>query len=247
MSGTTGLTLLRRAMGAPQPAQDFNPASIPGLIAQFDASQITGIADAAALSSWIDLSGNGNDMSQGTPANQPTYYSSTAGKTVNGKPAVWFNATSDRMAETLNTYTLNELTIFFVGASNGYTMVSAAANGGPQFRYNTTANLELVKAGVASLGVSTGTISTGTQHAVAVRYDQPNSSLKFYIDSATADTTLSVNTALSPSALVLGYNPADNGEWWNGPMCEVLIFDVPLADSDLANLFAYSRAKWATP
>lgn len=86
----------RRATYAPGSSGPFTPKSLPGLLAWYDASQIAA-ADNTPLAAWDDLSGNGFTMSQATAADQPTYYSSTAGKTVNGLPAVWFDGVDDVM------------------------------------------------------------------------------------------------------------------------------------------------------
>lgn len=59
------------------------------LLCWYDATQITGQADDSALTTWPDASGNGWTMTAAGNG-QITYYSSTAGKTVNGHPAVWF-------------------------------------------------------------------------------------------------------------------------------------------------------------
>lgn len=61
---------------------------LPGYSLWFDASQLVGLSDGQSMSSWPDLSGNGHNMSQSTPASQPTYYSSTVAHLINGHPAV---------------------------------------------------------------------------------------------------------------------------------------------------------------
>lgn len=61
---------------------------IPGYALWFDASQLVGLSDGQSLATWPDLSGNGHNMTQATPANQPTYYSSTVAHLINGHPAV---------------------------------------------------------------------------------------------------------------------------------------------------------------
>jgi len=46
------------------------------------------------VETWKDQSGNGNDATQATPANQPTIYTGGAIVKENGKPALYFNYTS---------------------------------------------------------------------------------------------------------------------------------------------------------
>lgn len=64
-------------------------ASTSALLARYDASQLKGLTDGEAITSWPDISGGGWTMS-GAGTGTITYYDSTAGKTVNGLPAVWF-------------------------------------------------------------------------------------------------------------------------------------------------------------
>jgi hypothetical protein len=68
----------------------FTPTSISGLYGWYDASQITGLSNGAAISQWNDLSGNAHHLVQATSGNQPTYLTNQQ----NGKPAVSFNGTS---------------------------------------------------------------------------------------------------------------------------------------------------------
>ena len=72
-------------------------APLAGYTAWWDASQITGFADGASLTSWADESGNGYAMTPNVWA-APTYYKTTSAKLVNGKPAVWFDGSTTGMA-----------------------------------------------------------------------------------------------------------------------------------------------------
>ena len=55
-------------------ATGFNPRSISGLAAWYDASAASSITlNGSTVSQWADLSGNGRNQSQATAASQPTY------------------------------------------------------------------------------------------------------------------------------------------------------------------------------
>jgi hypothetical protein len=56
-----------------------------------DADYIAGLADAAAVSSWADRSGQGLDVAQATGSKQPTYRVGV----LNGRPVVRFAGTDD--------------------------------------------------------------------------------------------------------------------------------------------------------
>ena len=240
-----GLTVARRSTYSPHPASG---GPVAGYTAWFDASQITGQADNTALSSWPDLSGNGNNLSQATGAAQPTYYSSTAGKTVNGKPAVWFDGTDDWMSAA-GSFTFSQATVFVVGypsSAGTVAMVgSDTANGPLEFRANSSDGLDVLKQNVANLASSTGTITTGTQHLVAVTIDQTGGAVTFYIDSTAAESHTGLSFSMGTGDLRVGSQAL--GEFWNGPIAELIVYTSVLNSTDVATNRADLKAKWGTP
>jgi hypothetical protein len=78
------------------------PAAPPvtGYASWYDAAQIAGVADGAALASWADLSANGNTVSQPTGTKQPLY--STSAHAINGHPGVWCSGTTYLFGNTPN-------------------------------------------------------------------------------------------------------------------------------------------------
>lgn len=236
----------RRASYAPHPSSSFTPASIPGLVAWYDASQISGQADNTALSSWPDLSGNGYNLSQATGVNQPTYYSSTAGKTVNGKPAVWFDGTDDYMQESTS-LTLQPASFFAVvkmttsGAAQA--IIGSEGNGPAEWRLNAN-KLDLLRQNVQDLGSSTGTVTDGSLAFVATTWS--GTAIVFYINSATADSTVSVTASMSGGVIELASN-THQAEWANGAFCEIAIYNNVVSSAAITQWHSYASAKWGTP
>lgn len=70
-----------------------NPLSLSGLVAWYDASQITGLTNGQAVATWPDLSGNGNDLTQGTAGFRPIYKTDI----LNGMPSVRGDGVDDRL------------------------------------------------------------------------------------------------------------------------------------------------------
>jgi hypothetical protein len=73
--------------------QRFLKAKSFGATASYDARLISGLSDAAAVSSWTDQSGNGYTASQAIAANQPSYRAGVFG----GQPSVRFDGSNDHL------------------------------------------------------------------------------------------------------------------------------------------------------
>lgn len=86
------------------------PDAVSGLAAWFKADALA-LADAAAVSSWTDSSGNARHATQGTGSKQPTYRTNV----VNSKPVVRFDGTDDVLETT--GFTLNQPETVFIVAT----------------------------------------------------------------------------------------------------------------------------------
>jgi hypothetical protein len=71
----------------------FSPTQIAGLKLWLKADSMS-LADGTAISTWSDQSGNGNDATQATGANQPLFKTNV----LNEKPVVRFDGSNDYMA-----------------------------------------------------------------------------------------------------------------------------------------------------
>lgn len=69
----------------------MQPNDITGLQLWLKADAITGLSNNAAVSTWNDSSGNGNNAAQATSGDQPSYETNQ----INGLPAVNFNGSGD--------------------------------------------------------------------------------------------------------------------------------------------------------
>jgi hypothetical protein len=111
----------------------FNPKLYGTLRLWLDAMNPAGNgtrpSDGTAVSSWTDLSGNGNTVVQATGANQPIFKVNI----INGKPVIRFNGTNNFLQKTSATAMSSTNTLFVVGTIN-----ANATNRGTFFDYSTT-------------------------------------------------------------------------------------------------------------
>lgn len=76
-------------------ATGFDPRSISGLFAWYDATDASSITlNGSNVSQWNDKSGNGRNVVQTTAANQPAYVTNG----INGKPAIAPDGTNDNLS-----------------------------------------------------------------------------------------------------------------------------------------------------
>lgn len=68
----------------------WTPASLTGIAAWLRADDLSGQADASAVSSWVDRVGSYN-FEQATGSKQPTFYKTTSVELIGGQPTVSFD------------------------------------------------------------------------------------------------------------------------------------------------------------
>ena len=92
----------------------FSPLSISGLKLWLDASQISGLNDGDALTTWSDSSGLGNDATQAAGTKKPLYKTAIQ----NGLPVVRFDGVDDVLKTPIfDQFTAKRGTIFVVSKS----------------------------------------------------------------------------------------------------------------------------------
>lgn len=210
---------------------------VAGYMAWYDASQITGQADNTPLSTWPDLSANHYDLVQ---TGAPTYYKTTAAKLINGKPAVWFTAAPWSSMMTAATLPAPPMVFIVAGVASLSDIegLVESQNGGYSLRVN-SGKLDLLKQGNTDMASSTGSV-TVAPFMVAVTYDGAH--VAFYINSATADSTVAASAVQNAARLAIASNDA-----LNGPIAEMILYPSVLTGPQIASTYTYLKAKWGTP
>lgn len=117
---------------------------------------------------------------------------------------------------------------------SGFPMfVSKRSSSGHAYQFYTNSNKLLYNNGTSAQ--STGTISTGSWAHVAVTFDGAGG-VTFYINGSSAGTgTVATTNPTNTQAVYLG--AAHNGNFFDGKMDEVAIFNSELTASEISNIY----------
>lgn len=225
---------------SPQPI--FTPKNLYGLKLWLDATQ----TPVGAVSSWADQSGNGNNATQGTGANQPVCTTNQQ----NGNNAVLFDGINDSlsMSSALFTVPTGDNTTFAVAKIT-------ATTGGSQFV------LSYIQSGVATRSslvfpnvagqilfnnnnnsgniISTGNLTTNFNIINALRLGVAQS---LSINNGAA---VSNNNATSVTPINVGIIGSTEGSgFFAGAMAEIIIYNRALSSAEIIAINRYLSQKW---
>jgi hypothetical protein len=179
----------------------------------------------AAAGTWPDLSGNGNDFTQATGANQPAITPAA----YNGKQVRTFDGSNDIMSGS-TVITLTDFTIALAFKCPGFAAsfdvqypVVAAYNQ-PCLTLNNIGRLVSVQNAGVSVMAASSTNMANNLHLVVATYDSTANETKIYIDGA-LDTTGSTDETFVHT------NPFSVGSGFIGDIAHLAIFDRVLADT----------------
>ena len=216
----------------------FSPPDIAGLQLWLDASQITGLNDGDAVSTWNDVSGNANNATQGTVSARPLYKTNIK----NGKPALLFDGVDDGFTLTTG-LNLSAYTVFVVWAQtdavNG--SISFIKSGDP---YNYHALLPTSVHHQPGAGPTMATYATVTAAGDWAMTEAYRSGTTLYIGkNGTFDAGQASSINWATDAIGAPYN---GGLHFNtvGYIGEMLIYNAGLSTGDRQLVEAYRTAKY---
>lgn len=216
---------------------------VSGYVAWYDASQITGLADGAAVSTWPDGSANHNDATQSTVALKPTYFKTTAGNLINGKPTVLFDGARYVQVATPSATLVAPTTMFVACNPTQLTFTTTYCILQPTNQvwefFHTS--MWLLSSGGTALSAST---TTGVHQYTYVWGGAGSSVLRQ--DGSQLATSTTVGTTNGTSPWFIGSQGGANG--FVGPIGEIIIYtNQTLSANNITATEAYLKTKWATP
>ena len=216
----------------------FNPKSISGLYAWYDAADATTITQATGVSSWADKSGNGRTCSQPTGANQPAYV--LAGQ--NGKNVIDFASSSLNMTTNGTAWGLASTNTFFWSFQFPDTAASAAGwalsdfNVNRQIYYgNSTSELRI---GFQSTGI---TPVSRRWYIFSVQWNGALTSFRLNQSSSTIINPPGF-TAGASTQMWMGYNGGLFST--RGYIGECIAYDSTLTNAQTTTVNNYLAKKW---
>jgi len=213
-------------------ATTFIPSSIAGLKFWAAANDLS-LSDNDPVSTWFDKSGNGNNVTASLVA-RPTYKTNIQ----NGLPILRFDGVANVLA---GIFTITYGTVFVVcnfnsagnfPNYNGLIITEAGGVGSDDFFDGDGSG-------------STNMYATGGPFGAANIYVNGVNTLQFAPLTTMKLLSGIDNTPISKTSLNIGNDPAAALRFWNGDICEVLIYDSALSPTDRGNVETYLNSKWA--
>jgi hypothetical protein len=233
------------------------------------ADAITGVADGAKLATWVDSSGNGQDATQPTEANQPTYMASGR----NGLPTVKFDdldadSTPNGVqfmnsSAAIQTKAGASFTAFAVFRTDDTGITGSALEGRDNLLQPLDVDTSNLGRTVLFLDTSSGVHklrSVSAQGAMVAQSDYTPGSwgMATILQDASA-STLSLFVDGAPDQTVpIGAEGGQNGGWrlgatkqghggLKGQFAEILVYDRALTSAERQQAERYLAKKWSLP
>lgn len=204
-----------------------------------------GITIETGVSSWLDQSGNGNNLSQANTLYQPGFNASDA--TYNNHPVLLFTQTGETQLSInpISPSTAANVTVFFVGETDHsvyqffFEFVGAGAIA---FYYNGDNNFYALGGGGAS-EFPANTSAGSTPSVFGTLFNGASSAI--YLNAKTPLATGNAGTAIGQTqGWLSGTDLAPNGSGFNGKMAEFIFYNRALTTSEINQVLAYIGARY---
>jgi hypothetical protein len=220
----------------------FSPTAIPNMTWWLEAATINQ-ADSTAVAAWNDKTASGFNLSQGTGANQPLY------RTGSGRPYVQFDGVNDFLRR-------SSFPILSLIGNQNFTMFFTLLDTGIAGRLLNHANMPTYRFGISQgagllfAEIGAGTVNGFTYGPKPSYYSEVPHVLEIYRSGATAEIV--VDGAVVVGTIPLSENvPAETrdldiggitGEYFNGRLYAVAVFNRSLAYTERAQMRTYMRS-----
>ena len=247
--------LLDKKRGAPA-ARAFTPASISGLTAWYDFSDVSTLftdsarttavtADGDAIGGVTDKSGNAAHLSASTTA-RPTYKTAIQ----NSKSIARFNGSANKLNGTIPTLANSAFSIFLVRKSSydsGTRVVLTVGVDDVSYKHlhikqsaSGSESFDLYSYAAGATGLALNTFAL-------YRFSQNSSKSLYYHRNGTQVTSNTANASFFTGTTdfrIGSYGPFDI-QWFLGDIGEVLIYTGELSAGNVSSIETYLNARWS--
>jgi hypothetical protein len=259
-SAASGVWTLREAEALKRagtwPGSFVNPLSISGLQLWLDASDASTLFDATTggslvaadggVARWEDKSGNARHATQGTEANRPLRKTAQQ----NGLDALSFDGSNDRMVLSSITIPASH-SVFQVYQRNtsgiqSFGLASTSGAGSPPYPSLWFTDNILYQVSNADF-TTHGTANTNTGYFLVSTIRNGTTSVLLRrngADVASVTTGAGVTSAASGSWNAIAVRDAGFQNRHTGNLCEIIVYDSALSDTNREAVETYLLAKW---
>lgn len=231
------ISLARRGDIAAAGAAPFDPTSITGIRAWWDASDLSTFTfgTGTAVAQWNDKSGIGNDVSQGTAAQRPT-----RSGTQNGRSTLVFDGVNDNLVKSAGPGTAGQpvsvvIALKYANLDTADHVVYNQGGGGPQVQTNTTWQA------YAGASLNSGVADDANWNVITAIFNGGSSFIYLNGSQIASGNTGSDNDAGANIGMY-----STGASYWAGEIAEILVYSVALSGTDRTALEAYLKTKWGT-
>lgn len=218
------------------------PDDLADLTLWLKADAITGLSDGDPVTTWPDSGPAGNDATQGTASEKPTYQTGE----INGLPVVRFDGVNDWLASAASASGV-EQTLFavvkFALTDVSGTLRGPSASGGLQWTFNGDGWYGLIRAQIAGISGDFTTFTSG-YHYLSARWSDTEDLGATWRDGSTWTSTTHTASLSAGTTTQIGRAFSDAGESLGGDLAELISYDAALSTSDRQAIEAYLAAKY---
>ena len=214
------------------------------------------VAADGGVARWEDKSGNNRHLTQSDISRRPVRRATI----IAGQGAVDFDGINDALALNQSLFSSRTSLTWFAVVKNDDAGNNNRAAFGERVAFN-DANFSLVKLGTNFIAYSRGAANGATSVQIAESVTFPTSAmLASVVTTASAGTArrngqiagtsaTTTNNVAYKQLFLIGNFPADDADysvvWWDGLICELIVYNSALSDTDRAAVESYLMTKWA--
>lgn len=201
--------------------------------------------DNTPVSYWTDLNGNGNNATQGTSGNQPSFRNNITNN-INFNSVISFDGSNDyfKLNPALQPLGSTPRSIILPLRSNASTTALSWGANGAATLYSIRVNPLLTDFGNANAQNSGGGSITNTNVIAAIYTGSGGNNALYQFGKRLGITTINLNTSTGLAALGAEVWTGNYDNFFWGQIPEVIIYDKALSSAEMSRAYSYLALKY---